>query len=96
MAETYHGKPCKVCGGTERLRSNRACVHDRRNDHLEERGALERKRELNREWMREWSREKRRTDPEWVAQVRRNGQTYKRRKAAARVKDYIEANYGTE
>lgn len=25
-AETYHGRPCRACGGTLRYRSNRDCV----------------------------------------------------------------------
>lgn len=50
MTETYHGKPCLVCGGTERLRSSRGCIRRNNKDHLEVRGALERRRECNREY----------------------------------------------
>lgn len=67
-AETYHGKPCKSCSGTERYRSNRHCVRATRADHLapeqlEARRVSDHKRldgmtpeqlEARREAMRRW------------------------------------------
>lgn len=30
-AETYQGRPCPHCGGTERYRSNSACINARQH-----------------------------------------------------------------
>jgi hypothetical protein len=44
MAEKYHGKPCGVCGGTERYRAGRNCVRRYNKDHMEAHGTWERRR----------------------------------------------------
>lgn len=51
-AETYHGKPCPHCGGTERYRSNQSCIRNTDRQHKLERRRKQRAKLRKQEFLR--------------------------------------------
>jgi hypothetical protein len=70
MAETYLGKPCQICGGTERRVKSSKCKHSGRSDHTtvsyrQEQVNYQRNyRPMNREALRNKNSQRRRDNPQ--------------------------------
>lgn len=91
-ARHYEGKPCKVCGGTNRLTVTRHCEYHWRRDHLEARGFLERKRERQHVYNRKYYKTHKDAIVQRQAEYRReHSLAISQRKTLARARDRVRA-----